>query len=136
MKEKISLKGKVLQVLKLNKHTYAELAEHVGLSEKELDKQFADNSLDFVYIDANHQDPYVTQDITAWQGKVRPGGILAGHDYARPRGKDGAPQHNVKGAVQTYAAENNIRPWFVLGSFKAPRGEQRDSVRSWMWIKV
>ena len=46
MSEKINLKEKVLQVLKLNSHTYAELAEHVGLSEKELDKQFADNSLE------------------------------------------------------------------------------------------
>ncbi len=46
MSEKIDLKEKVLQVLKMNKHTYAELAEHVGLTEKELDKQFADNSLE------------------------------------------------------------------------------------------
>lgn len=46
MSRKIDLKEKVLQVLKLNNHTYSELAEHVGLSEKELDKQFADNSLE------------------------------------------------------------------------------------------
>ena len=46
MSPKIDLKEKVLQVLKMNDHTYAELAEHVGLSEKELDKQFADNSLE------------------------------------------------------------------------------------------
>ena len=46
MSEKINLKEKVLQVLKLNNHTYTELAEHVGLSEKELDKRFADNSLE------------------------------------------------------------------------------------------
>ena len=46
MSEKINLKEKVLQVLKLNNHTYSELAEHVGLSEKELDKQFTDNSLE------------------------------------------------------------------------------------------
>ncbi len=46
MKDKIDLKEKVLQVLKLKNHSYAELAEHIGLSEKELDKQFADNSLE------------------------------------------------------------------------------------------
>src|SRR3989338_5085864 len=70
----------------------AEKTNYWFIKEFSLDavKKFADNSLDFVYIDANHQDPYVTQDITAWQGKVWPGGILAGHDYARPRGKDGA----------------------------------------------
>ena len=42
----INLKDKVLSVLKLNNHTYSELVEHIGISEKELDKQFADNSLE------------------------------------------------------------------------------------------
>lgn len=46
MSDKINLKEKVLQVLKMNNHTYSELAEHVGLPENELDKQFADNSLE------------------------------------------------------------------------------------------
>ena len=46
MGEKINLKEKVLAVLKLNNHTYSELAEHVSISEKELDRQFADNSLE------------------------------------------------------------------------------------------
>lgn len=46
MSEQINLKEKVVQVLKLNSHTYSQLAEHIGLSEKELDKQFADNSLE------------------------------------------------------------------------------------------
>ena len=46
MSDKINLKDKVIQVLKLNNHTYSELAEHVGLSEKELDRQFSDNSLE------------------------------------------------------------------------------------------
>ena len=40
------LKDKVLAVLKLNNHTYKELSDHIGLSEKELDKQFQDNSLE------------------------------------------------------------------------------------------
>ena len=46
MSEKIKLKEKVLQVLKLNNYTYSQLADHVGLSEKVLDKQFADNTLE------------------------------------------------------------------------------------------
>ena len=46
MSDKINLKDKVLQVLKLQKHSYSELAEHVGLPEQELDKQFLDNSLE------------------------------------------------------------------------------------------
>ena len=42
----INLKDKVVAVLKLNGHSYRDLAEHIGINEKELDKQFADNSLE------------------------------------------------------------------------------------------
>jgi hypothetical protein len=44
---------------------------------------FADESLDFVYIDGNHDFVHVTNDIHYWLKKIRVGGILAGHDYAR-----------------------------------------------------
>lgn len=40
-----------------------------------------DESLDFVYIDANHHYKEVIEDIMAWYPKVRSGGIIAGHDY-------------------------------------------------------
>lgn len=40
-----------------------------------------DESLDFVYIDANHHYFEVRADIDAWLPKVRKGGIIAGHDY-------------------------------------------------------
>jgi hypothetical protein len=43
--------------------------------------QLPDHSLDFVYIDAMHDYDSVKEDLEAWYGKVRPGGILAGHDY-------------------------------------------------------
>jgi hypothetical protein len=42
---------------------------------------FEDNSLDFVYIDANHAYDYVVQDINLWYPKVKEGGYLCGHDY-------------------------------------------------------
>jgi hypothetical protein len=42
---------------------------------------FEDNSLDFVYIDANHAYDYVVQDIDLWYPKVKNGGYLCGHDY-------------------------------------------------------
>jgi hypothetical protein len=42
---------------------------------------FQDNSLDFVYIDANHAYDYVKQDIELWYRKVKRGGYLCGHDY-------------------------------------------------------
>lgn len=45
--------------------------------------QFADKSLAFVFIDADHSYEAVKKDVMAWRGKVEPGGILAGHDRVR-----------------------------------------------------
>lgn len=41
---------------------------------------FEDGSLDFVFIDADHREASVRADIAAWRPKVRPGGVLSGHD--------------------------------------------------------
>lgn len=42
---------------------------------------YEDKSLDFVMIDADHSYGSVRRDIDAWLPKVKPGGIIAGHDY-------------------------------------------------------
>ena len=44
-------------------------------------KAFDDESLGFVFIDADHRYDAVVADIEAWWPKTRPGGIFAGHDY-------------------------------------------------------
>lgn len=43
--------------------------------------QVEDCSLDFVFIDADHSEAAVAEDIEAWKSKVKPGGWLGGHDY-------------------------------------------------------
>jgi predicted O-methyltransferase YrrM len=43
--------------------------------------QFADGSVDFAFIDADHDYESVRADLGAWWPKIKPGGILAGHDY-------------------------------------------------------
>jgi len=47
----------------------------------EVAKTVKDNSLDWVYIDANHSYEAAKEDIAAWYPKVRIGGIVSGHDY-------------------------------------------------------
>src|SRR5690606_26723571 len=45
-------------------------------------RQFDDESLDFVFIDAKHDYDSVKADIAAWRPKVKIGGWVCGHDYA------------------------------------------------------
>lgn len=94
---------------------------------------FKDDSLDFVYIDGNHEFRYVAEDIYEWTKKVRPGGIVSGHDYFTPVQKDICA---VAPILHAYIGWFNIDTWFVLGSRRrhAP-GEIRERHRSWFFIK-
>jgi len=47
---------------------------------------YADQSLDFVFIDAAHDYASVKADVLAWLPKVKAGGTLAGHDYSNEPG--------------------------------------------------
>jgi len=44
-------------------------------------KNYADNSLDFVFIDAGHSYREVVEDILNWLPKVKINGFIGGHDY-------------------------------------------------------
>lgn len=65
-----------------------------------------DASLDFVYLDANHDWDAVAADLRAWAPKVKPGGVLAGHDYMM---RDEPHQAiGVKGAVDEFVAARGL----------------------------
>jgi len=95
-------------------------------------KDFQDNSLDFVYIDGNHEFSFVAEDMYYWSYKVRPGGIISGHDYIR---------HNqyrhchVVDAVNGFTYAYRINPWFVCGTKEKVEGQIRENSRSWFWFK-
>ena len=97
-------------------------------------RSFADNSLDFVYIDGNHNLPYVMNDIIQWHKKVRVGGIVAGHDYVRGH-KDRPTILRVVEAVNWYTELKPIPIWFLIGTKAKIDGQIRDNSRSWMWVK-
>ena len=73
---------------------------------------FEDKSLDFVYIDGDHEFPYVASDIFYWAKKVKSGGIVAGHDYNKNHRADEFIQ--VAEVVDAYTKAFNIKPWFVM----------------------
>jgi len=47
--------------------------------------EFKDNALDFVFIDGDHRYEAVRQDIKIWTEKVKPDGLILGHDYGSER---------------------------------------------------
>ena len=81
----------------------------VKMKERSLNAHFLidDASLDFVYIDGAHDFDSVMLDLILWSRKVRPGGLVAGHDYYRFRGAGVVP------AVDCYTREHNIHEWFM-----------------------
>lgn len=44
--------------------------------------QFDDASLDWIYIDTDHSYKTTRAELAAYAAKIRPGGLIAGHDYA------------------------------------------------------
>ncbi len=96
---------------------------------------FPDNSLDFVYIDGNHQLRYVTEDLSEWSKKVKAGGVVCGHDYIYTNPRTQAGICHVIYAVNAYTKAYKIDNWYLLGRKDRLQGETRDRFRSWMWIK-
>jgi hypothetical protein len=91
--------------------------------------QVPDESLDFVYIDANHHFDFVMADIIGWSKKVRPGGIVSGHDYimgSKTSGSATSLFFDVKYAVEAYATAHTIQEVYILGGQGNP---------SWLWFK-
>jgi len=84
-------------------------------------KSFTANSLDFVFIDANHEYDFVLEDITLWTNIVRTNGIIFGHDYT-------TDHPGVIQAVQDYVNQNKINPWFILRA-------GGNNVDCWMFVK-
>lgn len=95
---------------------------------------FENKSLDFVYIDANHEFYWFLQDLRDWLPKVRKGGIICGHDYIESTRNDS--RNHVIPALHGFTHAYRIHPWFVLGRKRCPDTEIRDKTRSWMWVRL
>lgn len=87
---------------------------------------FEDETLDFVYLDANHSFVHIAQDLDAWSKKVRKGGIVAGHDYKRFGGKYGLNSCHVKDVVNAWVRAYQIQKLYIT---------EGDSSPSWFYVK-
>ena len=73
---------------------------------------FEDGSLDFVFIDGDHSYEACSQDIRLWWPKIKPGGLLSGHDYTDEK------NYGVIRAVDEFVGERELRlginnTWFI-----------------------
>jgi len=94
-------------------------------------EDFEDNSLDFVYIDGNHSIRYIVEDIFEWYRKVKPGGVVSGHDYENLfKNPYGLMNCRVKDAVDMMIGIYDV-DFYVLGSNRG----NRDKHRSWFFVK-
>jgi predicted O-methyltransferase YrrM len=66
--------------------------------------QIADNSLDLVFIDANHSYDYVKKDIIKYTPKLKENGLLTGHDIDYP---------GVNRAVNEMIKQYDVGPNYV-----------------------
>lgn len=70
-----------------------------------------DGSLDFVFIDADHSYESVKEDINLWEPKVRPGGMVAGHDTHFPGVYKAITERYASGMLRMVRHDHC---WFVM----------------------
>lgn len=97
-------------------------------------KQFADGSLDFVYIDGDHSFRHIAQDLVEWSNKVRSGGVVSGHDYFCTAPRTTNPIIHVEPVLNAYIKAMGIESLYVFGEI-ADAKEQDNRYPSWMFLK-
>ena len=120
---------KQLQYMRTAQHhlkswTQRNVTEFYRMKSTDAARTLKDGAFDYIYIDARHDYCGVMEDMLAYWPKVRPGGLLAGHDFvdaawvvAQKWGArqnwglcaDGSKQPRaVKGAVEDFARERGL----------------------------
>lgn len=66
-----------------NIEKYEERCHMIRSSSANAVNLFADESFDFIYLDANHKYEFVKADMNLWFPKLRKGGVFAGHDFLK-----------------------------------------------------
>jgi predicted O-methyltransferase YrrM len=100
---------------------------------------FDDASLDFVFIDARHTYDAAAEDLAAWWPKVKPGGLIAGHDYTNSPGVRAAVDQFVAGHGLAHAFRVTRASWMIYRSLAidaaycinlARRGDRRERAQA------
>lgn len=68
----------------------------IQLPSVEAAAKFPDGSIDFCFIDGDHGREAVKADIAAWLPKMKPNGVLAGHDYQMPEVRQAVKESGLR----------------------------------------
>jgi len=80
------------------------------MTSEEGSKLYQDESLDFVFLDADHNYPMIKLDVGLWWKKIKSGGILSGHDWRNP-GKENGVKRALKEQFGSFHTLENC--WWV-----------------------
>ena len=97
----------------LHQHKQIDGHDMVGfmcMTSRKAIKHFQDGSLAFVYVDGSHRLEEVCFDVCEWWKKVKPGGILAGHDFTNSSRRIAV---NVQSAVRQLADQEAVEVFVV-----------------------
>lgn len=76
--------------------------------------RFESSSVDWVFIDGLHDYRSVCEDIRAWSPKMKPGGLMSGHDYGRAGVTDAVltyfQRHDVEHSIWMTSDEPHLQP--------------------------
>lgn len=96
---------------------------------------FADESLDFIYIDANHAYDFVKEDMRLWYPKLKKGGLFCGHDYLKidwyndPNFLENNKDKHIFGSEGNYFGIFGVNP--AVDEFCQENGYQSNVTDEW-----
>ena len=75
---------KLYDIFMKNMNEFLHVVNPIKMTSIDAANYYLDKSLDFVFIDASHEEQDVKDDIDAWLPKIKDGGVLAGDDWGFP----------------------------------------------------
>ena len=101
-------------------HKHGQRVKLMRMRSRDAVGHLPNRSLDFAYLDGRHERHLAAEDIGLWWPKLKPGGVLAGHDFLHhgpdARSSDGVQQaafeHAERYGLQIFlVAELKEQPW-------------------------
>lgn len=99
--------GLIWDIFNENIRGLEDIIKPMRMDSLEAASKLSNGSVDFVYIDAEHTEDAVRNDINAWRPKLKPSGIIAGHDIFGPEVRAA-----VKSCFSHFVEDGNI--WIGL----------------------